>query len=89
MGRERAESGRKRAERVDKNKRFTLRIDPDIFHESEAVNFNYGLSLNLLYNRCIKFAIENDEFMRMLHEEYGHKVNPKRGHYVYVRDWRK
>lgn len=79
-------AGRIRSERKDKKHRFQLRLDQDLFYETDAITFKYRLSLNFLYTEAIEFAIHHPEFMQQLEREFGGRVNPKRGHFTYFKN---
>ncbi len=80
--------GRQRAERVDKKHRFPLRMETDLHYEADALSFQYRLSLNFLYTEAIDWALHHPEFLRLLEREFRERVNPKRGHFVWHKDWR-
>lgn len=87
MSRRRKKEPQERQDRIDKKHRFPLRINPDLHNEADCLTFKFDLSLNLLYNECIHFAMQNAKFLDYIERTYQTRVNPRRGHFIYIRDW--
>lgn len=77
--------GRQRSERVDKKHRFPLRLEQELHYEADSLTFQYRMSLNFLYTEAIDWAIHHPDFLRTLEQQFGRRVNPKRGHFVYMK----
>lgn len=73
-----------RERRIDKKHRFTIRIDPDLHHELDALSFKYRLSDNFVYVEAISWALRQPEFLNILESAFGRGVDPRRGHFVYL-----
>lgn len=69
--------------RVDTNHRFTLRIDPVKHYELDAISFRHRLSLNVVYNEIVLFALNNG-FEKHLNNTY--PPDDRRGHFVYFKN---
>jgi hypothetical protein len=74
----------KRADRIDKKHRVTLRIDEVTHSEIDALSFRHNISLNLFYTEAIEYALDSDEFMKRINNKY--KRDMRRGHFTYQQD---
>lgn len=70
--------------RIDKKKRFPLRISETTHAEIETECFNGNLSLNLYYVEAIEFAKDNPSFLSYMEEKY--KRDLRRGHFKFFHD---
>lgn len=74
-------------ERIDKKHRFPLRVKEDLYRECKTLTLNHDMSMNLLFNEMIQFAIQNGTFNEFLQRHY--KLDDRHGHYVHVRGFNK
>ena len=74
----------KRADRIDKKHRVTLRIDEVTHSEIDALSFRHNISLNLFYTEAIEYALDSEEFMKRINNKY--KRDMRRGHFTYQQD---
>lgn len=74
----------KRADRIDKKHRVTLRIDEVTHSEIDALSFRHNISLNLFYTEAIEYALDNEGFMKRINDKY--KRDMRRGHFTYQQD---
>jgi len=74
----------KRADRIDKKHRVTLRIDEVTHSEIDALSFRHNISLNLFYTEAIEYALDSEEFIKRINNKY--KRDMRRGHFTYQQD---
>lgn len=75
---------KKRAERIDKKHRVTLRIDVTTHSEIDALSFRHNISHNLFYTEAIEYALNSEGFARLMAVK--HKRDMRRGHFTYYQD---
>jgi len=60
-----------------------LRVEESLYRDCKALTLNHDMSMNLLMNEMIQFAIKNGTFNDYLQRHF--KLDDRHGHYIHMR----
>jgi hypothetical protein len=66
--------------------RFPLRLDSTTFGESAAFAFKVNVSINLLLEEAINYAMCSQDFKNSFEQRFKNHYTNKRGRFIYAND---